>query len=181
MRAIAQAAGDLPVILYDIPARTGRRVAPATIVALASDGVIAGVKDATGEPASAAAVIADAPDGFELYSGNDGDTLPLLAVGAVGVISVESHWAGFELSEMVSAFVKGDVEEARRINATLLASHRFQSSDEAPNPIPTKTMLRVLSLPGGPCRPPVGPEPDTLAEEARALLARLGHTVPASS
>src|SRR5579875_3021715 len=174
LRAIAGAAGGRPVILYDIPVRTGRRVAPTTILRLAHDGVIAGMKDATGDPAGAARLIAEAPSGFELYSGNDGDTLPLLAVGAVGVISVESHWAGPELSEMVTAFWKGDVERARELNARLLPSHTYQSGDDAPNPVPTKAMLRVLGLPGGACRLPMGPEPTGLADAARQVLEGLG-------
>jgi 4-hydroxy-tetrahydrodipicolinate synthase len=181
VRAIAAAAAGTPVILYDIPVRTGRRVAPETILRLAADEVIAGVKDATADPSGAASLIAAAPEGFELYSGNDGDTLALLAVGAVGVISVESHWAGPELSEMVAAFAKGDVDHAREINASLLASHRFQSSDEAPNPLPTKAMLRLLGLPAGACRLPLGPEPEGLADAARAVISGLGRTLLRSS
>ena len=181
MRAIARAAGDLPVMLYDIPVRTGRKVAPASILRLAADGVIIGVKDATGDPAGSAALIAAAPDDFELYSGNDGDTLPLLAVGAVGVISVESHWAGAELADLVAAFTRGDVERARRLNARLLASHRFQSTDDAPNPVPAKAVLRLLGLPGGACRPPLGPEPEGLAEAARVVLAGLGRLLSTAS
>ncbi len=174
LRAIKDAAGDLPVLLYDIPVRTGRKVAPEVIVRLAAEGVLAGVKDATANPAGSAALVAEAPDGFELYSGNDGDTLPLLAVGAVGVISVESHWAAPEVGEMVGAFRKGDVDHARALNARLVPSHRFQSSEEAPNPVPTKAMLRVLGQPGGACRPPMGPEPPGLAEAAAGVLAGLG-------
>ena len=172
VRAIA-GASDLPVILYDIPVRTGRKVAEATILRLVADGAIVGVKDAAANPAGSAALVAAAPSSFELYSGNDSDTLPLLAVGAVGVISVESHWAASEVGEMVSAFWKGDVERARTANARLLDSHRFQSSDEAPNPVPTKAMLRVLGLPGGQCRPPMGPPPDGLDQRARQVLSQL--------
>jgi 4-hydroxy-tetrahydrodipicolinate synthase len=173
VRAVAAAAGGKPVILYNIPVRTGRLAAPATILRLAQDGVIAGVKDATGNVAGSAALVAAAPSGFELYSGNDGDTLPLLAVGAVGVISVESHWAGPEMNEMVAAFFKGDVEGARAANARLIESHHFQSSDDAPNPVPTKAMLRVMQLPGGDCRPPMGPTPEGLEDLARGVLCRL--------
>lgn len=173
IRAMSAAAGDVPVLLYDIPVRTGRKVAMGTIWDLAADGSIVGVKDATGDPAAAAELVAGAPAGFELYSGNDGDTLPLLAVGAVGVISVESHWAGETMQEMIQAYTKGDVERARGVNARLLASHRFQSSDEAPNPIPTKVALSVLGLPGGPCRPPMATVPPDLAARAREMLAGL--------
>jgi 4-hydroxy-tetrahydrodipicolinate synthase len=176
VRSIAAAAG-VPVLLYDIPVRTGRALDPKLILRLAEDGVVVGVKDATGSPSAAAALVAQAPSGFELYSGNDADTLPLLAVGAVGTVSVESHWAGPEVAELVAAVHKGDLEHARALNATLLASHRFQSSDAAPNPVPTKAMLRVLGLPGGSCRPPLGPEPPGLTDAAREVLAGLGRDV----
>lgn len=172
IRAMASACG-LPVLLYDIPLRTGRKANLDTIVRLAADGVICGVKDATANPAASAALVAAAPDGFELYSGNDADTLPLLAVGAVGAISVESHWAGEEVTEMVDAFTKGDHDHARGVNARLIDSHRFQSSDAAPNPVPAKAMLATMGLPGGSCRLPLGPTPPGLEDEARAVLARL--------
>ncbi len=172
-RAIAGAT-DLPVILYDIPIRTGRKMSTELILRLAREVPnIVGLKDAAGDPPEAARVIAEAPDGFELYSGDDAQTLPLLAVGAVGVISVASHWAGRQLGEMVAAYEKGDVATARRINAGLIASYDFESSVDAPNPIPTKAMLRVLGLPVGQCRPPLGPAPDGLDVEARAVLAGL--------
>jgi len=173
VRAVAAAAGDLPVLLYDIPVRTGRKVAPEVILRLASDGVITGIKDAAASPAATAALVAAAPAGFEVYSGNDADTLPLLAVGAVGTISVESHWAGEEVAEMIAAFVKGDVDHARQVNTRLLPSHQFQSSDEAPNPVPAKAMLRSLGLPSGPCRLPLGPDPEGIEETARGVLAQL--------
>jgi 4-hydroxy-tetrahydrodipicolinate synthase len=173
VRAMANAAAGLPILLYDIPVRTGRKVAPEVIVRLATDGIIAGVKDATANPAGTAALLAEAPAGFEIYSGNDGDTLPLLAVGAVGAISVESHWAGEEVAEMMAAFAKGDVEHARQVNARLVPSHRFQSTDEAPNPLPAKAMLRTLGLPAGQCRLPLGPAPEGLENAAREVISHL--------
>jgi 4-hydroxy-tetrahydrodipicolinate synthase len=173
VRAISDAAGALPVLLYDIPVRTGRKVDADVIFRLAADGVISGVKDAAGNPAGTAALIAAAPPDFEVYSGNDADTLPLLAVGAVGTISVESHWAGEVVAEMIACFVKGDVDQARALNARLVASHRFQSSDEAPNPVPVKAMLRTMGLAAGQCRLPMGESPAGLEERARAVLAEL--------
>src|SRR5579875_2063081 len=173
LRAIHDAAGGLPVVLYDIPVRTGRKVSAETIIRLARDEVIVGVKDATANPAASAALIAEAPDGFELYSGNDGDTLALLAVGAVGTISVESHWAGELVGEMIAAFQKGDVVHARELNARLVPSHRFQSSDDAPNPVPTKAAMRVLGHAVGECRLPLGPAPDGLEDQARRVLGQL--------
>jgi 4-hydroxy-tetrahydrodipicolinate synthase len=172
-RAIA-AATDLPVVLYDIPVRTGRKIDTDVILRLVREVPnVVGVKDAAGDPAESARLIAEAPGDFELYSGDDAMTLPLLAVGAVGVISVASHWVGRQLGEMLSAFEKGDVATATRINAGLIPSYDFESSLDAPNPIPTKAMLRVLGLPVGQCRLPMGPAPEGLEDRARAVLADL--------
>ncbi|HLU41786.1 MAG TPA: 4-hydroxy-tetrahydrodipicolinate synthase [Microthrixaceae bacterium] len=172
-RAVA-AATDLPVVLYDIPVRTGRKIETETILRLAREVPnIRGLKDAAGDPAETAKVVAGAPPGFEVYSGDDGCTLPLLAVGAVGVISVASHWVGRQMGEMIAAFERGEVDTARRINAQLLESYEFEASPDAPNPVPTKTLLGVLGLKVGSCRPPMGPAPDGLAERARKVLEGL--------
>jgi 4-hydroxy-tetrahydrodipicolinate synthase len=142
-RAVASAT-ELPVIAYDIPKRTGRELRAATLARLAADGVIAGLKDASGSIGATAALIEQAPHSFEVYSGEDALTLPLLAVGAVGIISVASHWAGPQISEMIAAYSKGDTEAAMALNARLVESWDFESSDDAPNPVPTKAMLRAL-------------------------------------
>lgn len=173
-RAIASAT-HLPIMLYDIPVRTGRKVDTATLLELAHDVPnIVALKDAAANPAETAALIASAPVGFEVYSGDDVLTLPLLSVGAVGVVSVAAHWAAAEIGEMIDAFFAGDVQRARELNAALIPSWQFQSGDRNPNPIPTKAMMKVLGRPGGDCRPPMGPEPDDLQNRARAVLAGLG-------
>ena len=172
-RAVA-AATDLPVLLYDIPGRTGRKIATDTILRLAHDVPnIVGLKDAAGDPGETARLIARAPSGFEVYSGDDPLTLPLMAVGAVGVISVASHWVGRQMGEMIQAFLKGDTAAAQRINSGLIDSYDYETGDDAPNPIPTKALLRVLGLKVGECRPPMGPAPADLADRARALLEGL--------
>ena len=172
-RAVA-AATDLPVVIYDIPGRTGRKIDTGTILRLAHEVPnIVALKDAAGDPAETARLIAGAPSGFEVYSGDDPLTLPLLAVGAVGVISVASHWIGRQMGEMIDAFAKGDVESACRINAGLIASYDYETGPDAPNPIPTKALLRVLGLKVGDCRPPMGPAPAGLAERARKVLEDL--------
>lgn len=178
-RAVA-AATDLPVVLYDIPVRTGRKIGHGTMLRLAHEvPTIVAVKDAAGDVHGSARLIAEAPGGFELYSGDDGATLPLLSVGAVGVIGVATHWTGRLHARMFEAFVKGEVEEARRINATLLPSFAFETGDDAPNPIPAKALLRVLGLPVGQCRLPMGPAPAGLEDQARAVLEGLGEAAPA--
>lgn len=178
--AIAQAT-DLPIMLYDIPARSGRRIEPATVLELAgTHRNICALKDAAGNIAETAALIAEAPAGFEVYSGEDSLNLGLLAVGAVGIVSVASHWCGLECRAMIAAFERGDVATARSINQKLIPSWAFESGDRNPNPIPTKAMLKVLGLPGGDCRPPMGPEPADLQDRARAVLAGLGRPTIAS-
>jgi 4-hydroxy-tetrahydrodipicolinate synthase len=172
-RAVA-AATSLPVLIYDIPVRTGRKVAHETLVALARQvPTIVGVKDATGDPAESARLLAEAPPGFDLYSGDDALTLPLLAVGGSGVISVASHWAGEEIAEMVSSFFQGDIDGARKMNARLLESWRFQTGDATPNPIPVKAMMRALGLPAGQCRLPMGPAPTGVDERANEVMLHL--------
>lgn len=173
-RAVA-AATDLPVVIYDIPVRTGRKVATDTLLRLAHEVPnVVGVKDAAGNPAETARLISRAPSGFEVYAGDDAMTLPLLAVGAVGVISVASHWAAGHFSELVHSVEKGDLDTARRVNARLVPSYDYESSDDAPNPIPTKALLRVLGLRVGECRPPMGEAPDGLEDRARSVLDNLG-------
>jgi 4-hydroxy-tetrahydrodipicolinate synthase len=170
VRAIA-GASDLPVVLYDIEFRTGRRLARDTVLRLAREvPTVVAVKDASADPAATAGLVAEAPGGFEVYSGDDKLTLPLLAVGAVGVIGVGTHWCGELVGEMIAAFSKGDVESARAINARLLESWSFQSTDETPSPLPTKAVMRALGHRVGDARPPMGPSPAGLDERARAVV-----------
>ena len=172
-RAVA-GASRLPLMIYDIPIRTGRKVAHDTLVRLIREvPTIVAVKDAAGDPAGSARLIAEAPDDFDLYSGDDSLTLPLAAVGAAGVVGVATHWAGEVFAEMLGAFWKGDVDAAQSLNARLIESCAFESGDAAPNPIPTKAMLAVLGLPGGPCRLPLGPPPEGLETRARQVLEGL--------
>jgi len=172
-RAIA-AATPLPVILYDIPVRTGRKIASETILCLASEvDNIVGLKDAAGDAPATERLLARAPADFECYCGDDLMTLPLLAVGAVGLIGVATHWCATECGEMIGRFRSGDVTGALQIARALLASFVFESGDDAPNPVPLKAVLRVLGLPAGECRLPMGPTPPGLEDRARAVLGEL--------
>lgn len=172
-RAVGDAC-DLPFLIYDVPGRTGRRIDTDVILRLAHEvPTMVGIKDATGDPGASARLVAEAPSGFDLYSGDDALTLPLLAVGAVGVVGVAAHWSAAEHAQMISAFTKGDVDEARRVNARLLESYDFEVSPEAPHAVSTKAMLRAIGLRVGQCRPPIGPTPDGLEARARAVHDRL--------
>ena len=172
--AAMASATTLPVIVYDIPVRTGRKIASSTLVDLAANVPnIRGVKDAAGNPAETAVLMSKVPAGFELYSGDDGLTLSFLAHGATGVIGVATHWAGTEHKNMIRAFKSGDVARARAINDTLLESFAFETGDEAPNPLPTKAMMRHLGFAVGEARLPMGPVPEFVHERAAAVLANL--------
>ncbi|MEY2566411.1 MAG: 4-hydroxy-tetrahydrodipicolinate synthase [Actinomycetota bacterium] len=173
-RAVA-AATSLPVMMYDIPVRTGRKIAHDTLLRLLRDVPnIMAVKDAVNDVGASARLVAEAPSDFELYSGNDDQTLALLAIGAVGTVGVATHWIAGATAEMMAAFWKGDVDEARRINTRLLESYRFETADDTPNPLPAKAMMRVLGQPAGECRLPMGPAPAELEHRARQVLANLG-------
>ena len=173
VRAVA-AATELPVVLYDIAVRTGRKIERDTVLRLAREvPTVVALKDAGGDPAATAQLVAEAPGGFEVYSGDDKLTLPLLAVGAVGVIGVGTHWCGELVGEMIAAFGKGDVEGARAINGRLLESWTFQSTDDTPSPLPTKAVMRVLGHRVGDARPPMGPSPAGLDDRARAVVRAL--------
>jgi 4-hydroxy-tetrahydrodipicolinate synthase len=171
------AATDLPVLVYDIPIRTGRKISTATLLQLAREVPnIIGLKDAAGNPGETARLIAEAPSSYDVYSGDDAMTLPLLAVGAVGLIGVATHWCAPEARELFDAWSKGDVDLARRINSRLIESFSFETGDDAPNPQPTKALLRGIGHPSGPCRLPMGPDPDWLAARAHEVYTNLVST-----
>jgi 4-hydroxy-tetrahydrodipicolinate synthase len=174
-RAVAEAAGNLPVVLYDIPVRSGRRIKTATLLRLAREmpNVVA-LKDAAGDPATTAHLVAQAPAGFEVYSGDDVMTLPLLAIGAVGVISVASHWVGPQFRRVIDAFLAGDLAAAVSGHAELLDSFDFESSEDFPNPLPAKAVLRALGLRVGQCRLPMGDATPELDAQAAKVLAAVG-------
>lgn len=168
------AATDLPVIVYDIPVRTGRKIADDVLLRLLEVDNIVGIKDAAGNPAASSYVLRDAPADTELYSGDDSLTLPLLAIGACGVIGVATHWVGAEMSAMMEAFFSGDIAGARELNATMLDSFAYETGDAAPNPIPTKVLMNLIGVPVGPGRAPMDQVPADQAEKAKAVLAGLG-------
>jgi 4-hydroxy-tetrahydrodipicolinate synthase len=173
MRAMAEAS-PLPNVVYDIPVRCGRKISTALLLKLAREVPnIVALKDAAGNPGETAVLVANAPDGYEVYSGDDGLTLPLLACGAVGVIGVATHWTGVDHQEMLDLWEKGDTAAARAVNARLLESFAFETGDDAPNPIPTKAMMRHLGFRVGQARLPMGPAPAFVDERAPQVLANL--------
>jgi len=172
-RAVA-AATRLPVMLYDVPGRTGRRIAHDVIVRLARevDNIVA-LKDATGDVMGTARVVAETPDPFEVYCGDGPLTLPMLSVGAVGLIGVSTHWTAPEYGDVIRSFKKGDVVHARELNARLLESEEFVNTDACVFSMSVKAMLRTLDLPAGECRPPLTTCPPGTEDRAREVLKNL--------
>jgi 4-hydroxy-tetrahydrodipicolinate synthase len=172
-RAVAGAT-DLPVLLYDIPIRSGRKISHEVLVRLAHEVPnVVGLKDAAANATETARVVADTPADFEVYAGDDSWTLPMMAVGAVGIISVAAHWAAPEMTEMVAAFERGDHTKAWELNALLLESYDFEGGDLTPNPLPAKAMMRALGQPAGQCRLPLGPAPAGLEQRALEVWNQL--------
>ena len=167
-------ATTLPVVIYDIPVRTGRKISTQTLAKLANTVPnIKALKDAAGAPAETANLMAQVPKDFELYSGDDGLTLAFLAYGGSGVIGVATHWSAPEHQAMITAFKNGDVALARKYNDILLESYAFETGDDNPNPIPSKVMMNHLGFSVGDCRLPMGPPPAGLADRAATVHANL--------
>ena len=164
--AVAEAT-DLPVMLYNIPGRTALRIEHDTLLDLAAHPNIVAVKDSTGDFQAISRLIAEMPEGFEVYSGDDWATFGYVCLGAVGVVSVASHLVGQQIHQMVDLIVTGDVPAARKIHEALtpLYNAMFITS----NPIPVKAALQMLGRGcGGTRLPLVAASPE---EEARVRAA----------
>jgi len=151
--AIAQACPDLPLVLYNIPGRTGQNMLPETVARLAQVENIVGIKEATGNLDQASEIRRLTPSEFHIYSGDDSLTLPLLAVGGKGVISVASHLVGNQLQQMIRAFETGNNQVANQIHLKLFPL--FKSLFITTNPIPLKAALRLTGWDVGSTRLPL--------------------------
>lgn len=168
-KAIAQAT-ELPVIVYNVPGRTGAAIAPETIAELNQAAPnIRAVKEASGDIAVAQRIYHLLPDDFMIYSGDDALTLPMVAVGGLGVISVAAHVVGKEMNEMIQAYEAGDVEKAKAINEQLQPV--FKAMFVTTNPIPVKYAVRKLGLPAGPFHLPMCEPSDSEAAVVDAAIA----------
>lgn len=172
-RAVADAS-TLPAMLYDIPGRTGTPIETETLVRLAEHPRIVAVKDAKGDLDASAWVLARTDLAY--YSGDDKLTLPLLSIGAVGVVGVPTHLVGARTAEMIAAYEAGDVAGALRHHRSLLPV--FTGFFRTQGVILTKAALRLAGLPGGPVRPPLVDATDEQISRLRADLADAGVTVP---
>jgi len=133
---------DCPVIIYNVPGRTASNVLPETVLTLAETENIAGVKEASGDVDQVMTLIRERPEGFTILSGDDALTLPLLAAGADGVISVVANLAPALMSQMVERALSGDYEGARKLHYRLLPLMRAIFVET--NPIPVKVALEIM-------------------------------------
>jgi 4-hydroxy-tetrahydrodipicolinate synthase len=152
-RAIAAAAPELPLMLYNIPGRTGTSLEPATVARLLDCPNVVSFKAASGTTEEVSALRVLCGDRLAIYSGDDALTLPMLAVGAVGVVSVASHLAGPEIRAMIRAFLAGDLAEALALHEQLLPLCKALFCTT--NPIPVKAALELCGWPVGAPRLPL--------------------------
>lgn len=163
---------DLPVMVYNIPGRTGVNVEPATLLRLAEINNVVAVKEASGNLNQMSEICANAPDGFVVYSGDDSLTLPLLAVGGVGVVSVASHVAGRDIRRMCEAFFAGQVHEATKLHHRMLPL--FKALFCTTNPVPVKAALNMMGANVGSVRLPLVEANEKEKEIIRKALREYG-------
>lgn len=171
-KAVA-AATALPIIIYNIPGRTGINMTPETTARIAADCKnIIGLKDAAGSLDQTSAAKQLCPKDFTIWSGDDSLTLPMLSVGAVGIISVASHIVGKEIAQMVNAYHSGDVKKATEIHLRLMPI--FKVLFITSNPSPVKYALELIGQPAGRPRLPLVEPSDKEKEQIKKVLKDLG-------
>ena len=169
-KTIAEAT-SLPIMLYNVPGRTASNIAPETVARLAEIPNIVAIKEASGNIEQATEIIRVTPADFKVYSGDDAMTLPLLAVGGEGIVSVAGHVVGNQIQAMIQAFLAGDIKKAQEINLSILPV--FKAMFIVTNPIPVKTSVGLLGLPAGPLRLPLTAADDAVVAKLKAVLATI--------
>jgi len=170
-KAIANAVPDLPVMLYNVPGRTGQNLLPETIAQLSEVPNIVAVKEASGNLDQTSQIRSLVPDQFAIYSGDDSLTLPMLAVGAQGVVSVASHLVGPQLQQMIQAFFEGDVRLSLKLHLQLLPL--FKTLFLTTNPIPVKAALRLQGWQVGSTRSPLSDVPTEVMNQLKPVMVAL--------
>ena len=170
-KAIAAAVPDMPIMLYNVPGRTGQSLAPETVVRLAEVANIVAIKEASGSLDQASDIRRSTPPEFGIYSGDDSLTLPILAIGGCGVVSVASHLTGNLLQKMIQHFESGQVSQASQIHAQLLPL--FKALFLTANPIPLKAALRSMGWEVGGCRLPLCDVPNDVVIELQRVMKEL--------
>jgi 4-hydroxy-tetrahydrodipicolinate synthase len=170
-RAIAEAV-DLPVLLYNIPGRTGVNLEPATVLRLAELKNVVGIKESSGNITQITELLTTAPTGFKIFAGDDSVALPVLALGGAGLVSVASNVIPGEMSTMVRSALAGDWEKARSLNRRyfrLMVAHFWEAS-----PGPVKGVLNMIGHGEDVLRLPMTPVTDATRKRLEALVNELG-------
>ncbi|WP_277866152.1 4-hydroxy-tetrahydrodipicolinate synthase [Candidatus Synechococcus calcipolaris] len=171
-RAIAAAVPSFPLMLYNIPGRTGQNLSTEIVFRLAEYGNIVAIKEASGQLDQVSALRQGLPETFRIYSGDDSLTLSLLAVGGYGVVSVASHLVGDELQQMIRAFCQGDVAKATHLHLKLF--DLFKVLFVTTNPIPVKAALNLQGWPVGTPRLPLTAATPEICHQLAAAMKPLG-------
>ncbi len=175
-QAVAQASPDLPVLLYNVPGRTGQNLQPETVARLAEVKNIVGIKESTGNIDQASEIRRLTPKEFQIYSGDDYMTLPLLAIGGKGVVSVASHLVGPKLQQMIQAFSSGQVQVATEIHLQLFPL--FKALFATTNPIPVKQALKLQGWEVGSTRLPLCETDTSISQKLETVLKELNLIKP---
>jgi 4-hydroxy-tetrahydrodipicolinate synthase len=170
-RAIADAV-DVPIVVYNVPGRTGVNLEAETCLTLADDARFAAVKEASGNLAQVTRILRERPEGFRVFSGDDPLTVPLMAHGADGVVSVVSNVVPHAMSQLCHAMAEGRLDDARQVDADLapIVAAAFLES----NPIPVKAMLALMGRIREVLRLPLVPLDDALRPRVRTVLEQAG-------
>ncbi|QSB13462.1 4-hydroxy-tetrahydrodipicolinate synthase [Natronosporangium hydrolyticum] len=174
--AVADAAG-LPILLYDIPHRSGVPISTETLCRVAEHERVVGVKDAKGDLAATAWVLRRTELAY--YSGEDALTLPMLSIGGVGVVGTSSHLTGVGTKQLIEAYERGEVAEARRLHHQLLPL--FTGIFRTQGTILVKAAMSALGLPAGPVRPPLVDATEAELAQLRADCVDAGLPLPAGA
>lgn len=170
-RAIAEACPDMPLMLYNVPGRTSCNLAPETVIRLAEIENVVAIKEASGNLDQAAQIRCAVDESFEIYSGDDSLTLPLMSVGAQGVVSVSSHLVGTQMQAMIKAFLDGDNQTAIKLHLELFPLFKVLFCET--NPIPVKTALILQGWSLGSFRQPLAPLDPALTRQLTGVLKNL--------
>lgn len=168
-KKIAEAV-DIPLVLYNVPGRTGVNMLPETVAKLSQLRNIVGIKEASGSLSQVSEIISLSSRNFSVVSGDDINTLPIMAVGGKGVISVTANIAPRLVSSMVRIFEQGQLDEAQRLHHRLLPLHNAMFLQT--NPIPVKTALGLMGIISSEMRLPLCPMPKDLTEKLRGILKK---------
>jgi len=170
-QAIAASIPDLPMMLYNVPGRTGQNLSPETVVQLAEIDNIVAIKEASGNLDQVSEIRRLTPTEFRIYAGDDSLTLPMLAIGSHGVVSVASHLVGNQLQEMVKAFQVGKINIATEIHLQLFPL--FKALFLTTNPIPVKEALKLQGWEVGSTRPPLCAADEDVLKKLESVMQKL--------